>query len=255
MSLSKIAFVGDVHGNLSYLSTAMEDTARLGIDTIIQVGDFWLYDDLILEKMGRVFDRIESQFGISMTVHFIDGNHENYNIINPHGDVTHFITDRLIYHPRGDVFEVHNVVIGCLGGAVSIDQEMRLEGRDWWRNEAPSFSDLQRAVDNFRDTRIDVLVTHDIPDFALSQVYSGGNPNLYDSDKVRKDLNVIVEESGAPLVVHGHWHIPSIGDYEKTRVVSLNRDNLPGHVCVTDGHMVLGAERHGLVHFPIADIT
>lgn len=254
MALKDIAFVGDIHGSMNYLVNAMENSARVGIDTIIQVGDFWTYGDNELIKINRVVDRIKDQFGVDMTVHFIDGNHEDYRIIDPRGNTRHFIEDRLIYHPRGDVFTVHDVVIGCYGGAVSIDQELRYEGRDWWRQEKPNDSDLDKAVHAFQDHDLDVLVTHDIPDFAIDQVYRGRTPNLYDSAEVRHDIDTLVAVSNVPVVVHGHWHTPSVDTYEDVTVVSLNRDTRPGHVAVIDGSLVQAVTDYGYDYFPIADL-
>ena len=85
MALSEIAFLGDVHARMDALETAMQNCARRGIDTLVQVGDFWLYTEKDLTKFNRVRDRIEDQFGVLVDVHFIDGNHENFDLI---GDTT-----------------------------------------------------------------------------------------------------------------------------------------------------------------------
>lgn len=229
MSINEIMFLGDIHGRMSNIATAMETAALNGIDTIVQVGDFWLYEPGELFKMERVQKRVREQFGVNVEIHFIDGNHEDYRIINPHGKTHELLPGVLTYHPRSDVFKVKGVTFGCFGGAVSIDQQFRKPGKTWWAEEVPSPSDVHRAHSTLDitkiDTPIDVLLTHDIPDFALGQVVDlDKHRDIHDSQIVRQMIDEIAEISHAPLIIHGHWHTYAEESYGGVKVLSLSRD-------------------------------
>jgi hypothetical protein len=46
--------------------------------------------------------------------------------------------------PRGGRTQISDLVIGALGGAFSVDQKHRTEGRDWWSNEEPTPEDARK---------------------------------------------------------------------------------------------------------------
>lgn len=226
MALSEIAFLGDVHARMDALDTAMQNCARRGIDTLVQVGDFWLYTEKDLRKFNRVRDRIEDQFGILVDVHFIDGNHENFDLI---GDttVTKEITPWMTYHGRGDIFTIKDVTIATFGGAVSIDKFLRTEGHNWWPQEKPTASEYYHASRIFDEYvgAIDVFVTHDCPE-SMSHIFDV-LPHE-ESRQVRAGLDGLYNLIQPPYIVHGHWHTPKVTRFSNaTTLVSLGMEKEP----------------------------
>ena len=64
---------------------------------------------------------------------FIDGNHENFDLLNSYevkewnGGKVHFIEDKIIHLMRGQVFEIDNKRIFTFGDGNSIDKQWRIE--------------------------------------------------------------------------------------------------------------------------------
>lgn len=232
MSINDIFFLGDVHSRVDVVTETMTLAAEHGIDTIIQVGDFWCYRPDAITEIRRQRHNIYQRYRIDMTIHFIDGNHEDYRIINPHGLPQEFGDGTMIYHPRGDVSEINGIVVGFFGGAVSVNRDRQIPGTSWFKDEFPTPGDVERARQSFSQG-IDLLVTHEIPERAVGQViHPGINPTVYDAHIVREQVDKVLESSGAPVVVHGHWHTPTTGTYDHgdVTVVSMGMEDRRGSV-------------------------
>lgn len=251
MALDDILFLGDVHGQVTHVTRAMTQAAHVGIDTIIQVGDFWCYKDNDLAIIKRHQDSLKKLLGVTVVIHFIDGNHENYKLINPHGLIQKFGENLVYYHPRGDVFDIHGVTIGAFGGAVSVNQSQQYPGINWFSEEVPSPGDMERARQSFSQG-LDVLITHEIPERAIAQVLSEDiNTTIYDAHKVREMVDELLTISCASVVVHGHWHVPALGSYDGVTVVSLGKEDREGSTAViSDNGQVQSVVNRTLREFP-----
>ena len=62
----------------------------------------------------------------------------------------HIIKPDIIHLMRGQVFELDGRTIFTFGGATSIDRHMRREGVSWWKEEAPTFAELDEGIANLR---------------------------------------------------------------------------------------------------------
>lgn len=222
----KVLVAGDVHGNLARLLDVMRTAARLGITRVVQVGDFWIYDPQELVKFRRAADSVARDFGVRVTVDFVDGNHEGYNILDPSADGPVEFVPGLVYHPRGTTWEFGGRTFGAFGGAVSTDQQWRTEGKNWWATEVASVRDYRRAL---HMGRVDVLVSHDVPQFAYRQLEASVTGYRTDEDSWFNRCLVadVVAATRPSLVVHGHFHEAATGHYDldgnNVDVVSLHR--------------------------------
>ena len=72
---------------------------------------------------------------LPFTVLFIDGNHENFDLLYSYpvrewnGGKVHFIKPDIIHLMRGQVFELEGNTIFTFGGATSIERKVLLGGR------------------------------------------------------------------------------------------------------------------------------
>ena len=79
-----------------------------------------------------------------VTTLFVDGNHENFTLLNDypvtewHGGNVHKIEPDIIHLMRGQVFEIEGKKIFTMGGAHSTDKMYRTERVSWWAEEDPS---------------------------------------------------------------------------------------------------------------------
>ena len=85
---------------------------------------------------------------LPVTVLFVDGNHENFDLLNAYpvemwkGGKVHNIKPDIIHLMRGQVFEIEGKTIFTFGGAASIDRDWRIEGESWRAQELPTYEEL-----------------------------------------------------------------------------------------------------------------
>jgi len=107
----------------------------------------------------------------NFTTLFVDGNHENFDMLNEFprvdffGGKAHKINDKIYRLMRGEIYNIDGRKIFAFGGASSHDKDMRTEGKNWWKEELPSQDEMDRAVENL--TRVgwqaDIVITHCAP--------------------------------------------------------------------------------------------
>ncbi len=140
-------------------------------DYIIIAGDFggvWAKETL--ERDLKPFSDLPA------TVLFVDGNHENFDLINSYpiemwnGGKVHKIKPDIIHLMRGQVFEIEGKSIFTFGGATSIDKGLRVEGRSWWKSELPTYEELDEGIKNLKryDNKVNYIVTHSGPERAIA---------------------------------------------------------------------------------------
>jgi hypothetical protein len=197
----RVLLVGDTHGNIGWLRSVVYPAADLvSADAICQLGDFGFWAD----------DFLKAARSSPVPFFFLDGNHENHDLLRElvAGSRAPFsFGGNLIYLPRGSSLEWGGVVVGFLGGAVSIDRGYRTAGLDWFAAEAIDEHDLA-AAENLQGCR--VLLTHDAPSgFELplppvqDPVWRSQLPACEDH---RERLADVVDRVRPELVVHGHYH-------------------------------------------------
>lgn len=132
-------------------------------DYVIIAGDFGgVWDKKTLERDLKPFS------DLPVTVLFVDGNHENFDLINDYpvetwnGGKVHKIKPDIIHLMRGQVFEIAGKTIFTFGGATSIDRGYRIKGKSWWEQEMPTYEELDEGIANLKryDNKIDYIITH-----------------------------------------------------------------------------------------------
>jgi Icc-related predicted phosphoesterase len=151
-----IVFLGDLHGEFrifdNILSKILEPT-----DVVIQVGDFGIYPDTDWKTATR---------NMKCPVFFIDGNHENFDIINKFDqNRISEVAPQLYYVPRGTVADIQGRRIGFMGGAPSIDKHWRTARLDWFPEEVITLENVDKLISNVGDVPLDILVTHAAPTY------------------------------------------------------------------------------------------
>lgn len=199
-----IYITGDVHGNIDFgkLHT-LEDFNISYKDTLIILGDAGIcwskYQD---EIVANLYKRLK------ITVIFIDGNHENFDILNSYpvvkykGAKMHKISDHIYHVLRGEIMEVEGYSFLCLGGACSTDKAFRKEGVSWWKDEEITISDVENAKKNLKryDFKVDYVLTHCVDSFTLEKYTN------YEKDVSTDMLNFIDEMVAYKIWFYGHYH-------------------------------------------------
>ena len=209
-----IFITGDTHGDLSIkkLSGKKWPIGRTLTknDYVIIAGDFgllWCNDDEENWWLNWFKER-------SFTLLFVDGNHENFDMVDKlplvemFGSNVGMVNDSVFHLRRGEVYEIEGKKIFTMGGGLSIDKSDRIPGKSWWEREQPNAEELDYAWKNImKHERVDYVITHVPPVNMMPgfNPYRTMNPKYYDplSHHLRDMSQVLRFEKW----YYGHMHV------------------------------------------------
>lgn len=188
--------IGDVHGKIDKFWKITQNEERT-----IQLGDFgfkkehdWHLDNKDSEKNKIVF-----------------GNHDYYPYLNqPHSTGNY------------SMIEYEGQKIFCIRGAASIDKHMRLEGRDWWRNEEIRYGEFVEVAEAYSKYKPDIVISHDCPTsvkhplFNYKPRFGGDKPSM-----TNEGLESCFDMWQPELWLFGHHHISKDEVINSTRFICL----------------------------------
>lgn len=190
-------FIGDVHGKYeSYLRLIKDNFGT------IQVGDMgvgfrrWPHGEL---RSNPPYDEMVKSFAM-----YIRGNHDNPTVCYNH---TQCIKDG---HVEGDMM--------FIGGAYSVDWDLRYEGFNWWRDEECSPEQFLEFVDTYEKVKPRIMVTHDCPGEVVSYMPYAYKP----ISRTSSFFNHLWQLHQPDLWVYGHHHHPFNQVLNGTRFVCLD---------------------------------
>lgn len=224
-----IYITGDTHCDwMSRLNTDAfpEQKEMTKDDCVIITGDFGIWNDSKQERYE--LNWLEDK---PFTTLFVDGNHENYDLLNTypvsewHGGKVQFIRPHVIHLMRGQIFDIEEKTFFTFGGARSHDiQDGILEKGDpkikkwkkdctkwfrvnhvsWWKEELPSEEEMEEGLMNLEniDNKVDFIVTHCGPTSSIA-LYSHG---LYKPDVLTDYLEEIRRKVDFRRWFMGHYH-------------------------------------------------
>jgi len=174
-----IFVTGDTHGQINFLKLKelnknrkeQGKTKLAKEDYVIICGDFggvW--------NKGRYNQDLQDFKRLPFTVLFVDGNHENFDVLNAmpvetwKGGKVHRVADNVIHLMRGQIFTIEGKTFFTFGGAESVDKDSRKEGESWWPQEVPTESDYAEGYKNLEanGNKIDYIITHSIDESAFN---------------------------------------------------------------------------------------
>lgn len=215
--IDKIMLLGDAHGNDRWTCAVIDQAHRLGVDGILQLGDFgyWPHDD-----WGKRFlDWVEQTLtDYDMPLWFIDGNHEDHAALGSAQTEPGPLQIRchITYLPRGTRWLWDNKTWIALGGASSVDRFMRTRDVSWFSQETMTATQQDRII---AAGHADIVVAHDAPWGVrhLANQYKlwlppgtrGSWPAdaLRDSDAHMQRMTTIALALKPDVWFHGHHHV------------------------------------------------
>ena len=159
-----IYITGDTHGDIDYRKLVSLIEKGLSYDDYLIIcgdaGICWSSDTL------QYFLSLYNVLGC--TVIFVDGNHENFDMINSYplveylGAIMHQIDKHIFHVLRGEIMSINGKKFLCIGGAVSIDKMYRVPHISWWKDEEITNHDIDNALNNLVkvDNKVDYVITH-----------------------------------------------------------------------------------------------
>ena len=132
-----IYITGDTHGLIDFEKLKEFDKKYISTkDVLIILGDAGIIWDYLSMK-----ETIAKYSSIGLTVIFVDGNHENFEIlnkfpiVNKYGAKMHLISKNIFHVLRGEILNINDLKLLCIGGAISIDSHYRTLGVSYWKEE------------------------------------------------------------------------------------------------------------------------
>lgn len=163
-----IFLTSDIHGlkNIERLSEENfpEQKSMTKKDFLIVCGDlcaFWDNSESEIQLRAR-FEKL------NFTTLFIDGNHENFDILENatvskwNGGNVHIMGKSLIHLMRGQMFQIEGASFFTMGGGFSGDHYHSIEHQNWWRDEIPSREEFSCGLETLKHNqwKADFVLTH-----------------------------------------------------------------------------------------------
>lgn len=214
-----IYVLGDTHRTKN-INKLLEINKLTSNDYVIITGDFGiimpdLHKELLYELEKKDF-----------TILFCDGNHEGFDVLNSYpienwnGGNIHKIGHNVFHLMRGQVFEIEGKKIFTFGGAETIDKVNRNIGIDWWKEEIPSYSEMNIALENLEknNNKVDFIITHDCRTRTLHYLCSKYSFCPYEN-VVNEFLEYIYSILDFKHWYFGHYHLDMPNVYDKETLV------------------------------------
>jgi hypothetical protein len=222
----KLLIAGDWHGEPKHATKMVREAKKAGVKRILQLGDFGLWDHL--EDGVRFLDVLNSECRKEgVIVYALGGNHENWTHWNWYVDNMPkdengfaYLRSHILLAPKIHYFRWNGKTWLIVGGAVSVDRDLRVTGVDWWPDEITPF----RWYAHVNDVKVDYLLTHDCSN---KTPWKGRlKPDLL-SQENREKIDGVLKKSRPNWHFHGHMHAQYawenlVADNHYTKTIGLD---------------------------------
>jgi DNA repair exonuclease SbcCD nuclease subunit len=219
-----IFITGDTHGDVDYKKLLVLKEKNLSYDDyLIICGDVaicWSYSDF------KSFLTLYNDIGC--TILFIDGNHENFDMLEEmplveyKGALMHQIDTHIFHILRVEIMTLEGKTFLCIGGACSIDKIYRTPHLSWWPQEEINNHDIDNAVANLEkiDNKVDYVITHCCDTSTVIKAFG-----------FRRDICTDQLMFIDKIVTYNHWFF---GHYHFDRKISETKTCLYQDIVVLD---------------------
>lgn len=227
-----IYITGDTHGNFSRLKNINFNKN----DLLIVLGDAGINYNL------NWTDKIKKNYlnSLNIKIFSIRGNHEErpenintYKETNIYGGKAFIEEDypNLIFAKDGEVYNIDNKKILVIGGAYSVDKDIRIKyGYSWFKDEQLTKEEMYNIYNKVKGQEYDIVLTHTCP-----KKYEPTEMFLKDLDESTIDksmeifLDKIEEEIKYKKWYCGHYHTEKEVDkiefmFENIKPLSLEKE-------------------------------
>ena len=213
-----IYLTGDIHGEMSVNRCShkrwLEGRNLTKDDYLIIAGDFGLIYHPEQTSAERYWLKWLAERPFSVL--WVDGNHENFDRLNQlplenkFGGLVGRVADSIFHLRRGEIYQIQDKKILAFGGAASSDKIHRVEHISWWKEEVPSYQDMDHCLENLykHQNEVDIIVAHTCP-FSLVSILLAWTKKYEgrEIDPTTKMLEHIVSTTKFSDFYCGHWHI------------------------------------------------
>ena len=231
-----IYVTGDLHGNIDFDKINKIPT---GCDKLIILGDFGvIFDQVETDSEKILLDKLQNT---GVEILFIDGNHENFTRLNQfpttkkYGDEVGVIRDGIYHLLRGNIYKIDGNSVFVMGGGLSVDKKYRTEQISWWKEEEPSYAEIERGFENLDKVNktIDFIFTHSSPSkikkyLSSSFIQNGFFDTKGSNDSYTEKLLDEMLDVKFKIWYFGHYHTNiMIEDDEFGKFIGLYENIIP----------------------------
>lgn len=198
-----IYITGDTHGDYDFprLERYFKKRPVSRDDYLIILGDAAIV-------WSEEYNFIPRYHNLGLTILFIDGNHENFELLNQYPVVTykgakcHKLYDDIYHIIRGEIININELSFFCMGGATSIDKGMRINRISWWEEENITYKDIDNGLKNLEKVNyhVDYVLTHCAPSSIVKKMF------YYSSDSDTDILEEFKTKINCKYWYFGHYH-------------------------------------------------
>lgn len=208
-----IYVTGDTHADIDIKKLSVKNfpmqKSLTKKDYLIVCGDF----GLIWDGSTREIWWKKWLAGKNFTTLWIDGNHENFDILrefslqDKFGGKVREIAPNIYHLERGQVLTIDGQRFFVMGGARSHDKEYRTEHISWWKDEMPSMEEMERGINALDNNgwSVDYVLTHCAPRSIQTMI-----ADWYENDPLVSYLERIMVDLQFKRWYFGHYHIDKI---------------------------------------------
>lgn len=197
---------GDCHGNFNRVIQFIQKFDLGEGDNIIVCGDMGLY---WLKSQADAKEHIKTYEAMchGVNLYWIDGNHENFDIIKTFGKEPYNCSPHIIYMPRGSVLKTSIGKMLFMGGADSVDKYWREEHISWWKEERITEDDIKGISGHYNYVfshccPYDIFVNNKAHLCTLNNINE--KVAIHDSEKVLEQLKNNITYG---YWFFGHYHV------------------------------------------------
>ena len=203
---------GDIHGEYDLRKFGKEEfpiqSELTRNDYVIICGDFGLlWDESKTEKYW-----IKWLDNKPWTTLWIDGNHENYNLLKQYrvedwnGGKIQKISPNIYHLCRGHMFTLDSKKEFAFGGAESHDKQFRITGKTFWEEEMPTQREMQQGISVLQKNNwtADIVITHSLPTYILSAF---NMTEIYPPNALTDYFQSINDRMNFRMWFSGHYHM------------------------------------------------
>ncbi len=206
-----IYVTGDTHADIDIKKLSVKNfpmqKSLTKKDYLIVCGDF----GLIWDGSTREIWWKKWLAGKNFTTLWIDGNHENFDILrefslqDKFGGKVREIAPNIYHLERGQVLTIDGQRFFVMGGARSHDKEYRTEHISWWKDEMPSMEEMERGINALDNNgwSVDYVLTHCAPRSIQTMI-----ADWYENDPLVSYLERIMVDLQFKRWYFGHYVRP-----------------------------------------------
>lgn len=216
-----IYLTGDTHGKIDIkkIFDWQEGQNLTKEDYLIILGDFGLIfygkDHELYEREQKLIKKLND---CPWTTLFVDGNHENFRMLNEfpeetwNGGKIKKIADSILWLKRGQVFNIDGKKFFTLGGGTSLDKGKRLFLVTWWPEENITYGEINESIKNLSNNnyQVDYVLTHCAPESFKEDLFKVLKLQSFGTCSNEKALENIKNRINFKKWFFGHYHFDLI---------------------------------------------